>query len=105
MASKTVLSIVLALFLSSCGAGNTNQETVKAVAEVCQTIKADGAVLDIIGTEKKFVALAKLDIKYIGLVDIYTKWSQEMESIAITETGRPKQYPIFPRSITLFCNE
>ena len=102
MASKTFLSIVLALFLSSCGAGNTNQETVKAVAEACQTIKADGAVLDITGTEKKFVALAKLDIKYIGLLDIYTKWSQEMMS---PDTGRPKQYPPFPRSITLFCNE
>ena len=105
MTSKIVLSIVFILFLSACGTGNTNQETVKAIAEACHTIKADGAVADIIGTEKKFVALAKLDIKYIGLVDIYTKWSQEMESIALTETGRPKQYPPFPRSITLFCNE
>ena len=105
MTSKIVLSIVFTLFLSACGTNNTNQETVKAIAEACHTVKADGAVADIIGTEKKFVALAKLDIKYIGLVDIYTKWSQEMESIALTETGRPKQYPPFPRSITLFCNE
>ena len=105
MTSKIVLSIVFTLFLSACGTDNTNQETVKAIAEACHTVKADGAVADIIGTEKKFVALAKLDIKYIGLVDIYTKWSQEMESIALTETGRPKQYPPFPRSITLFCNE
>ena len=105
MISKIVLSIVFTLFLSACGTDNTNQETVKAIAEACHTVKADGAVADIIGTEKKFVALAKLDIKYIGLVDIYTKWSQEMESIALTETGRPKQYPPFPRSITLFCNE
>ena len=98
MTSKIVLSIVVALFLSACGTDKTNQ----AVAEACQTIKADGAVLDITGTEKKFVALAKLDIKYIGLLDIYTKWSQEMMS---PDTGRPKQYPPFPRSITLFCNE
>ena len=101
MTSKIVLSIVVALFLSACGTDKTNQ----AVAEACQTVKADGAVLDITGTEKKFVALAKLDIKYIGLLDIYTKWSQEMESVMLTETGKPKQYPIFPRSITLFCNE
>ena len=105
MTIKIVLSIAVTLFLSACGTDNINQKTVKAIAEACHTVKADGAVADIIGTEKKFVALAKLDIKYIGLVDIYTKWSQEMESIMLTETGRPKQYPIFPRSITLFCNE
>jgi len=98
MTSKIVLSIVVTLFLSACGTDNTNQ----AVAEACKTIKADGAVADILGTEKKFVALAKLDIKYIGLLDIYTKWSQEMMS---PDTGKPKQYPPFPRSITLFCNE
>ena len=102
MTSKIVLSIVFTLFLSACGTNNTNQETVKAIAEACHTVKADGAVADIIGTEKKFVALAKLDIKYIGLLDIYTKWSQEMMS---PDTGKPKQYPPFPRSITLFCNE
>jgi ABC-type Fe3+-citrate transport system substrate-binding protein len=105
MYSKIAITIILAVFLSACGTDNTNQETEKAIAEACHTVKADGAVADIIGTEKKFVALAKLDIKYIGLVDIYTKWSQEMKSIALTETGRPKQYPLFPRSITLFCNE
>ena len=105
MTIKIVVSLILAVFLTACGTDNTNQETEKAIAEACYTVKADGAVTDIIGTEKKFVALAKLDIKYIGLVDIYTKWSQEMRSIALTETGRPKQYPLFPRSITLFCNE
>ena len=106
MTSKIVLSIVFTLFLSACGTDNTNQETVKAIAAACHTVKADGAVADIIGTEKKFVALAKLDIKYIGLVDIYTKWSQEMsQEMMSPDKGRPKQYPPFPRSITLFCNE
>jgi hypothetical protein len=102
MTSKIVVSLILTLSLSACGTDSTNQEITKAIAEACETIKADGAVLDITGTEKKFAALAKLDIKYIGLLDIYAEWSQAMMS---PDTGSPKQYPPFPRSITLFCNE
>ena len=102
MTSKIAVSIILTFLLSACGTKSTNQETTKAIAEACETIKSDGAVLDITGTEKKFVALAKLDVNYLGLLDVYAKWSQEMMS---PDTGRPNQYPPFPRSITLFCNE
>jgi hypothetical protein len=105
MSGKIVISLVLTFFLSSCGADSANQERLAAIATACENVKADGTVWDLFGTEKKFAALAKLDIKYLGLLEIYTKWSQEMTTIGLTETGGPKKYPPFPRSITQFCNE
>ena len=105
MARKIALTLILTLLLSACSSQNSNQEIDNAIAEACENVKPDGAVWDLVGTEKKFAALAKLDVKYISLLDIYTKWSQEHRTIALTETGRPKNYPPFPRSLTLFCND
>ena len=103
MFKKIVLVISLLAVLTGCGSNTPEAELEDAVAAACKTVRADGSVGDLYGTEKKFLALAKLDSKYLSLFDLYSTWMQEssFEEQKLT----PPKYPPFPRSITLFCNE
>ncbi len=103
MVKKILLLAFSLAILTSCASNPSKSEVDKAIAEACKTVRADGSVGDLYGTEKKFLALAKLDSKYLPLFDLYSTWMQE-SSIEEQKLTPPK-YPPFPRTIKVFCTE
>ena len=104
MVKKILLLAFTLAILTSCASNQSKSEVDKAIAEACKNVRADGSVGDLYGTEKKFLALAKLDSKYLPLFDLYSTWMQE-SSLEIRKSTVPIKYPPFPRTIKLFCTE
>lgn len=96
--------VTMLAILTSCGNNSSKLEVDKAIAEACKTVNADGSVADLYGTEKRFLALAKLDSEYLPLFDLYSTWMQQ-SSIEIAKKTYPVKYPPFPRTIKVFCTE
>ena len=103
MLKKVLLLAFTLVILTSCASNPSKSEIDKAIAEACKTVRADGSVGDLYGTEKKFLALAKLDLRYLPIFDLYSTWMAE--SYFEEQKLTPPKYPSFPRTIKLFCNE
>ena len=104
MVKKILLLAFSLAILTSCASNPSKSEVEKAIAEACKTVRADGSIGDLYGTEKKFLALAKLDSRYLPIFDLYSTWMQQ-SSIALDKKTYPVKYPPFPRTIKLFCTE
>ncbi len=103
MLKKLIFLAFTLVILTSCSSNPSKSEVDKAIAEACKTVRADGSVGDLYGTEKKFLALAKLDLRYLPIFDLYSTWMAE--SYFEEQKLTPPKYPPFPRTIKLFCNE
>ena len=102
---KKILALAsMMAMLTSCASSTAKSEVDKAITEACRTVNADGSIADLYGTEKKFLALAKLDSDYLPLFELYSTWMQE-SSIEIAKKTYPVKYPPFPRTIKVFCTE